>query len=254
MMTSLLGRSFFALCLPSAFAATTLFNGGQEAIFENASTGCLAAFNLSLACDQSIQLLSNDLDRLELTQASLTTLCKPSCLSSLLALDSAVSSACGEHDDIEFNGGFLSAVQIVDLFTYKYNMSCLADKNGSFCLVVEETWDIGSLNSSGSATWPRFTNKTYPDFDYSPDGTPQEDMDGNYVDNFEPLSKFVDYGVPLDLSGQDYYQDGLNLSYIGHGWPEALEYDEYPIEIQCSECFLAQYRLGIESQWGEVYE
>lgn len=46
----------------------------------------------------------------------------------------------------------------------------------------------------------------------------------------------------------------IALGWQGHGHDEPLEYDEYPLELQCSECFLAQYKHGIESQWGEVYE
>ncbi|KAI1755045.1 hypothetical protein F4782DRAFT_489763 [Xylaria castorea] len=120
--------------------------------------------------------------------------------------------------------------------------------------MVEETWDVGSLNSSGIATWPMFTNKTYPDFNNSPDGSPREDLDGNPIDDSDTSPVFQSYGLELDLSGQDYYQDGIQLDWEGHGWPEALEYDEYPLEIQCSECFLAQYQFGIESRWEEVYD
>lgn len=239
--------------LPNAMASVTLFNGAQQEIFEDATSGCLVALNHSLNCDTSVQMLSYDLDRLQFSGDSLTTLCKSPCLSSLLALDSAVSSACGDYD-IQFNGAFLSATKIVDLFIYKYNTSCMTDSKGSFCLMVEDTWDVGSLNSSGTATWPMFTNKTYPDFNDNPNGSPREDLDGNLFDDSDPLPVFQSYGLELDLTGQDYYQDGIQLNWEGHGWPEALEYDEYPLEIQCSECFLAQYRFGIESQWGEVYE
>lgn len=31
-----------------------------------------------------------------------------------------------------------------------------------------------------------------------------------------------------------------------------LEYDEYPQEIQCSNCFLEWFKLGFTSQWGET--
>jgi hypothetical protein len=242
-----------SLRLPEVMAAVTLFNGAQQAIFEDATTGCLAAFNQTLNCDASVQMLSYDLDRLEFSESSLTTLCTSSCLSSLLTLESTVSSACGDYD-IEFNGAFLSATQVVDLFLYKYNMSCMADSKGSFCLLVEETWNIGELNNSGTVTWPTHTNKIYPDFNNSPDGSPREDLDGNIIDDSDPSPMFQSYGLQLDLGGQDYYQDGIQLDWEGHGWPETLEYDEYPLEIQCSECFLSQYRFGIESQWGEVYE
>lgn len=235
--------------------STLLFNGAQSTIFSDATTSCITAFNTSLECDPLVQLLSYDMDRLELSETSLTTLCTSSCSSSLLQLESAVSSGCGSYE-IDFNGAYLSAVQVVNLFTYKYNMSCLADSSGAFCLMVEESWDIAALNNSGKATWPVFTNKTYPNFDDDPDnGTPSQDPDGNLVDNSDPSPSFSDYGLNLTVMlGQDYYQDGVSMDYEGHGWPTALEYDEYPLEIQCSECFLAQYRLGIESQWGEVYD
>lgn len=98
------------------------------------------------------------MDRLQLTQDSLEALCTSSCASSLADMDSAVASGCGSYE-IDFNGALLSAVQVVDLFVYKYNMSCLADSSGAFCLMVEESWDVGTLNASGEATWPSFTNK-----------------------------------------------------------------------------------------------
>lgn len=246
--------SLIALLLPPlALADTLLFNGAQDGIFEDASTECLAAFNTSLACDSSVQLLSYDMDRLEFDQDSLTTLCTASCSSSLRELETAVASACRTYD-VEFNGAYLTAVQVVDLFFYKYNMSCLADGSGSFCLMVEDTWDVDALDASGQATWPTFTNKTYPNFQDNDDGSPSEDEDGNLVDLSEELQAFTDYGLELDPSGQNYYQEGISVNYTGHGWPTALEYDEYPLEIQCSECFLAQYKLGIESQWGEPFD
>jgi len=33
-----------------------------------------------------------------------------------------------------------------------------------------------------------------------------------------------------------------------------LEYDEYPLEIQCSSCFLQRFKLGFMSRWGETYK
>ena len=139
-----------SLSLGIAAADTKLLNGAQEAIFEDITTQCSTAFNTSLACDVSVQTLSYDFDRLNFTTDDLSALCTSSCLSSLLTLESAVSSACGTYE-VDFNGATISAVQVVDLFIYKYNMSCLADSTGSFCLLVEETWNVGSLNSSTHA-------------------------------------------------------------------------------------------------------
>jgi len=175
-------------------ADTTLFNGAQELVSEDASTQCLNAFNTSLACDYKVQLLSYDMDRLEFNETDLTSLCTSSCYSSLSDLNDTVSSDCGDYDS-EFNGAYLSTVQVVDLFICKYNMSCLADSSGSFCLMVEEIWDVGSLNSSGTATWPTYTNVSFPNSAGDSDGTPVEDSECNLVDMSDPPPVFTDYGL-----------------------------------------------------------
>ncbi|KAK5739014.1 hypothetical protein LTR17_005532 [Elasticomyces elasticus] len=242
------------LCLQLAIADTRLFNGAQRAIFDDdAPSQCLDAFDTTLACDYKVQLLSFDMSRLEFNETDLQNLCTPSCYTSLLELNTTVSSSCGTYD-FDFNGAYLSAVQVVDLFIYKYDMSCLADSSGQFCLLVENTWDVRSLNLSGTATWPTYTNKSFPNFDLDSDGSPLKDFDGNFVDMSDPRPVFTDYGLNLSMAGQDYYQQGIPLDWEGHGWHEVLEYDEYPLEIQCSECFLGQYRHGIESIWGEGYD
>ncbi|PYI13867.1 hypothetical protein BO99DRAFT_314610, partial [Aspergillus violaceofuscus CBS 115571] len=236
------------------YAMNSLFNGAQEAMFQDAPSECLAAFNTTLNCDPKVQLLSYDFDRLDWTEADLTTLCTSPCYSSLQALNETVTSSCGSYE-FDFNNAELTAVQVVDLYMYKYNMSCLTEiATGSFCLIVEQSWNLTALNQSGTITWPEFTNVTFPNFVDNDDGAPSLDLDDNPLDESNPSPRFNDYGLQLELSGQDYYQEGIPLDWQGHGWPTILEYDEYPLEIQCSDCFLAQYKLGIESQWGEVYE
>jgi hypothetical protein len=236
--------------------ATTLFNGAQSIVFEDASPACLAAFDNSLACDDRVQLLGGyDLDTLEFDQAALSSLCTSDCRDSLLALESVVSSACNDYD-IDFNGGYISATEVVDLFAYKYNMSCLADSSGNFCTIVEAAWDVDLLNASGRATWPTHTDKLYPDFSEGSDGEPRQDVDGTYIDQSDDIIQWPDWAAELELgnSGTDYFLEPISPDWKGHGHDGPLEYDEYPLEIQCSECFLARYKLGIESLWGEVYE
>lgn len=117
---------------------------------------CRPGLLMDVASKKQVQLLSYDMDLPELTEESLTALCTSSCLSSLVQLESAVTSGCGSYE-IDFNGAYLSTAQVFDLFAY--NMSCLADSSGAFCLMVEESWDVAALNNSGEATWPTFTNK-----------------------------------------------------------------------------------------------
>ncbi|KAK5130744.1 hypothetical protein LTR08_001689 [Meristemomyces frigidus] len=110
----------------------------------------------------------------------------------------SVSSACGTYD-IDFNGTYISAIQVVGLFIDKYNMSRLADTSGSFCLSVEETWKVGDS-----------------------DGTPIEDIDGDLLNMSDPTPTFNDYGLELDMTGQSYHQEAISLDGQGHGWPEAV--------------------------------
>jgi hypothetical protein len=112
----------------------TLFNGGESSIFTGATASCVAVFNSSLDCDASVQLLSYDLSYLQWAESNLTTLCTSSCESSLIALASSVQ-ACGDYS-FDFNNGNLTAVQVVDLYLYKYNTSCVTDAaTGAFCLI-----------------------------------------------------------------------------------------------------------------------
>ncbi|RMZ02151.1 hypothetical protein D0860_07327 [Hortaea werneckii] len=239
-----------------ADASTTLFNGAQRFLFDDAPAECLAAFSQPLVCDDEVQLLGYDFDSLELTETMLDALCTEKCARSLLSLKDTISSACGEHDT-PFNGAYISAVEVVDLFAYEYNTSCLVDTRGEFCLTAEQQWDVDSLDRNGHATWPAHTDKIYPDFsegDYN--GLPAEDVDGTLVDLSDDPIVWPEWisQLQLEKSGEDYFLEPISPNWRGHGHDVPLEYDEYPLEIQCSECFLAQYRYGIESKWGEVYE
>lgn len=56
------------------------------------------------------------------------------------------------------------------------------------------------------------------------------------------------------LLALDYvYTGGPQLS-ANYGWQEALESDEYPLEIQCSPCFLNRFTLGYTSRFGALYK
>jgi len=127
-----------ALFLELVTADTKLFKGLQKTLFDDAPSECLATFDKQLACDDRVQLVAYDIDSLELETSDLTDLCTPSCENSLQALDSAVSSACGDYD-ISFNGAYISAAGVVDSSVYKYQMICLVDSSGDFCLDVEST-------------------------------------------------------------------------------------------------------------------
>ncbi|KAH6967951.1 hypothetical protein BKA56DRAFT_597454 [Ilyonectria sp. MPI-CAGE-AT-0026] len=234
-------------------ASIRLFNGAQKVLFRNAPQECLDVFDAQLDCDGLVQLVSYDQDKLKLNQTKLEALCTSPCSTSLTSLESAATAACGTSD-LGFNGDYISVVEILGLYRYKYDAFCLKNVEGEFCLMVEETWNVGQLHAAGKATWPAHTNKAYPNWVDNEDGSPTLGEDGELLDDSADRLNFQHFGQDLEWSATDYYTEGLSLDWMGHGWNEALEYDEYPLEIQCSECFLAQYRHGIESYWGEMFD
>jgi hypothetical protein len=52
----------------------------------------------------------------------------------------------------------------------------------------------------------------------------------------------------------DYVYTGGPQQSANYGWQEALESDEYPLEIQCSPCFLNRFTLGYTSRFGALYK
>ncbi|RMX98022.1 hypothetical protein D0868_10327 [Hortaea werneckii] len=221
--------TFYVLVLLPCFVLTdvTLFNGAQDVVFEDAPAGCLAAFDQPLVCDDKVQLLGYDIDSLEFSETALDALCSKECGRSLLALRQLVSSACSEYD-IPFNGAYISAVDVVDLFEYKFNMSCLADTRGEFCLIVEQHWDVDSLDLNGQATWPAYTEKIYLDFsDGNYDGSPAEDVDGTLLDLSDDPITWPEWlsQLQLDDSGEDYFLEPISPDWRGHGHDATTVYD-----------------------------
>ncbi|KAL3475670.1 hypothetical protein BJX99DRAFT_259107 [Aspergillus californicus] len=120
----------------------------------------------------------------------------------------------------------MNPVQLVDLFHFKFNYTCLTStKSGQFYLDINE------------------------------DGSPLRDWDDSIIeDPFGDLPPFQYYETGRDSTGTNYYTNLSGADYSNYGWDSALEYDKYPLEIQCRSCFVGQFFMGIESQWGEVYE
>lgn len=147
----------------SASALTTLFNGQQAGIFpSDTPTTCLAAFNTSLTCDPSVQLLYKQTSWVGWNTSDLNTLCSPSCLSSLQSLQSTASAACGSWTG-QVGAQALTASAILDAYMYKYRLACLAD-GSTFCLTQLYNWNIPAMAAASRITWPTHTNKTYPDW------------------------------------------------------------------------------------------
>ena len=93
---------------------------------------------------------------------------------------------------------------------------------------------------NNQATWPENTYKCY--FDAQADHWEYtQDENGTC---YNPFDFFVwpnatDSSGSSHLAALDYYMNrGEPIDDDNYGWPLPLEFDEYPIEIQCSSCFL----------------
>ena len=147
--------------------------------------------------------------------------------------------------------------QIVDLFQYKWGLTCLADATSNqFCSDVENTWNITTMVANQKATWPVNPPKTYYDIS-SGSWDPYTDLNGT-------LASPYDYDIWLNASavgstgqmtGLDYYvQRPLPSDDSNYGWTAPLDADEYPLEIQCSSCFTQRFLYGMGSRWGDVWD
>lgn len=89
-----------------------------------------------------------------------------------------------------------------------------------------------------SATWPTHTNKCYIDVSIG-SWSYSTDFNGTCT---EPFTFSWDNATDTQLSQMaalDYYVDRPDpIDDDNYGWYEPLEFDEYPLEIQCSSCFL----------------
>lgn len=101
------------------------------------------------------------------------------------------------------------------------------------------SWNITELVLEDEATWPDNTYKCYFDaqsssWDYV------QDRNGTCLDPFD-----FSFGNASTSSGNtakaalDYYVERSEpIDDDNYGWFLPLEFDEYPLEIQCSSCFL----------------
>ncbi|KAH2126337.1 hypothetical protein KXV35_006781, partial [Aspergillus fumigatus] len=180
---------------------------------------------------------------------NLTALCTPECHQSLTSLKEIVTSNCADLS-IPLGGSRMDAEKIVDFYEYKYNLTCLAD-GSSWCLLEQDKWFVEYLPT---VTWPQYTDKWYPDWINDPlNGTNAVDENGTVLLPYDTVPP----PQPTFNSGR---KAALDYRYIGKPPAEGtlnsslgLEYDEYPLEIQCSPCFLQRFKLGFMSRWGETY-
>ncbi|KAL3489583.1 hypothetical protein BJX62DRAFT_238980 [Aspergillus germanicus] len=141
-------------------------------------------------------------------------------------------------------------------FQYKYDLICLADEEtGDFCLDVESSWNITTINLAQEATWPTHTDKCYFHVANGHWGY-QIDVNGTCLDIFD--FSFADAsdeaGIPNMAAADFFITKPDPIDDDNYGWPEPLEFDEYPLEIQCSSCFLKTFRYGLENARGDVWD
>ncbi|PVI07195.1 carbohydrate-binding module family 50 protein [Periconia macrospinosa] len=173
------------------------------------------------------------------------------CRTSLSSLKKTVTSACA---DLSFEMGAtpFDAERILDFYTYKYNLTCLSS-GSTWCALEERKWFLEYLPS---VTWPEHTQKWYPDWSNDPiNGTNAVDENGTTIlpyNTVPPPVPTFDSGIEQALDYL-YHGPGPASGRVNPNSTMGLEYDEYPLEIQCSSCFLQRFRLGFMSRWGETF-
>ncbi|RMZ76860.1 hypothetical protein DV738_g4695, partial [Chaetothyriales sp. CBS 135597] len=248
--------------LPASAAALSLFGGAEEAVLDASSMtdACLVAVKADINCDsQLLQRISFASHSDVLTSQELDQLCTSSCESSLSQLFASVDSECGDQF-FPIDGRNMTYGDLIDYYHYKHGLVCLRDHStGQFCADVEDSWDIQVLQDSGAATWPQHTTKVYPRTT-DPDWPDLVDENGTAIDPFEDSPyRYAQPPSSIIPGGGDAFQDYLHIEGpvvddTNYGWAEALEFDEFPLEIQCSPCFIDKFKYGLSSRWGDAFD
>jgi len=218
--------------------STMLWDGLQNrALGGGLSAACDNALNTVINCPATeVQYLSYGMQSVQWSNTQLSSLCTSDCSAGLATLLSNVQANCS------LNGGQMTWAQQVQYMQYKLGLVCLKDTpTNTFCVDVERGWNIGTLDATRAATWPKNTAKCYPNFSQdSIDAT--QDTDGSCIDTFK-ASVFENNDAGFTASGQAQAADfsaarNAPVANDNFGWSHPLEADEYPLEIQCSSCFV----------------
>ncbi|KAF7872589.1 hypothetical protein EAF04_003509 [Stromatinia cepivora] len=236
--------------------AASLYNGLHASILSpDISAACDAAFNTELNCESLIQLTPYSIQSTKWNTSSLTSLCTASCQTGLASLTSLSETACAD-DTFSIDSNVMSLHELVDMIEYKWGLICLQDETtDEFCLDVEDSWNITTMVALDGATWPKNTQKCYLG---SSEGY-WEHYTGDNDTCIEPewttLESVFETSGRDQMSAMDYYTDAPDpIDDDNYGWPEVLDFDEYPLEIQCSSCFLQRFKVGYESTWGNSWD
>ncbi|KAH8900847.1 hypothetical protein GQ53DRAFT_815696 [Thozetella sp. PMI_491] len=243
-------------------AQSQFWNGLQKAVLlPKVSDACDAALNTTINCPANlIQLITYSMQMVGWNETGLGLVCSAECEASFPNFAAAVSANCGSaQDSINFNSQNMSLSELGPFLSYKYDLLCRRDSaTQDLCLFVEDAWNIAELDAQGSATWPQHTEKCY----FDPASGAWEymvDENGTCIDIFEDTEPYV-----TDISGSGpfaslaYWSTQFTGAKSGTGtnwgWPTPLAFDEYPLEIQCSSCFLSRLQVGYGSRFGPAWD
>ncbi|KAA8564642.1 hypothetical protein MFRU_013g01880 [Monilinia fructicola] len=236
--------------------AASLYNGLQKTILSaDISDACDTALNTELNCESLIQLTPYSIQSTKWNTSSLDLLCTTACQAGLAALHSVSQTACSD-DTFSIDDNSMSLHDLVDLIDYKWGLICLKDTStNDYCLDVENSWNITTMVTNGAATWPVNPPKCYLD---SSQYVWEHLTDENGIciePDWDELDSVFDTSGRDEMSAMDYYADAAEpIDDDNYGWVGALDFDEYPLEIQCSSCFLQNFKAGYESPWGNTWD
>lgn len=206
----------------------------------------------------------DDAERSGWNSTGLSAICQPSCVADLNTLVTNLGASC--TDDTFYQDGILhSLADLGDTISDRLKIVCSTQGSPpEFCLEVEKSWDISALVIDDTAVWPSWTQKCYLRYDsisgvnwvldengdcYDP--TPWGDLQPPYRSFHYGEEEFGAYDIYLNRSSEMPTDNG-------HGWPDFIYEDEYPLQIQCQPCFvslfLAKYEPKGSLQWDEVTE
>ncbi|TDZ23421.1 LysM domain-containing protein [Colletotrichum orbiculare MAFF 240422] len=232
-------------------AQVNLFGGNQVQLFKTLelSRACAVALNTPLRCPTMVQSLSYPDYTLNMTTEKLDSFCGANCQTDIADVAERLALRCG-GDVLNLQIGDISFAEFGEFIKHRSDLLCLKESpEGRFCQLAMTEWDISESNGN-SVTWPEHTSKCWIDEetgDCFPEDEYAEDVSGDVPDWMFPAD---------DYAAEDYFRDRSGVlegaKWHSLGSSKSLDWDEYPLEVQCNRCFWKTFAMGQENQWSHM--
>ncbi|KAK7991330.1 hypothetical protein PG988_000124 [Apiospora saccharicola] len=171
------------------------------------SSGCIAALNTSLPCDDDLFQWTQQVDQVYWQESDVVTLCTPDCIASTAAWKQSVETAC-EADYLRSGERYVPADTLSGRFAEGLTMACMRSSSNQWCLPDSYNWvgsDVVQVDCTMFPTDPWCLNRA----DASPENRRMATLYGDELLCSECFLKILHARVTSDFLADTDFSDYL---------------------------------------------